>query len=144
MKIRKTDRARAYACAAIVSLSVALPGAAAAFNGKGGTQVAPVNNAVFEVVLRGNSRNAGAYWCGASDYARRALKAPWSAKVYVARSWGPSVTTGRKSAIQFTLDPAAAGIQPRSPSLSLNKMPVGDNMSIQQANMQCNLSPVTR
>lgn len=123
---------------AIVSLLA--PDVADAFSGKRGTRIAPVNNAVFEVVARGAGTGYD-YWCGASDYARRALGAGWNATVFIARGRGTSVTTGRRSAVQFTLDAAAAGITPIPPSLSLNALKVGDNMSVQQANSYCNMGP---
>jgi hypothetical protein len=118
----------------------AVPAQASSFNARGGARVNPVNAAVFEVIPRG--RNVGqAFWCAAADYARRVLNAPWTAQVYVARGLGTSVTTGRKSAVQFTLDPKAAGITPVPPSLSLNSMRVGESMSVQQATGYCNVSP---
>lgn len=127
---------------AVSLLAVALPLAAVAqsFNGKRGTRVAPVNAAVFEVVGRASATGED-YWCGASDYARRVLGKTWTDKIYIARGRGPSVTTNRKSAVQFTADPAAAGITAQQPSLSLNSLKVGDNMSIQQANLYCQMPP---
>jgi len=122
---------------ALVSvIGAAIPQSADAFNGKLGTRVNPVNDAVFEVITRG-SGGGHEYWCGAADYARRVLKAGWKTPIYIARGRGPSVTTGRKSSVQFTLDPQAAGITPIKPQLSLNALKVGDNMSVQQANTFC-------
>lgn len=131
-------------CAAVALLALLpllVPDAALAFSGKRSTRIAPVNKAVFEVVARGSGTGYD-YWCGASDYARRALGAEWSATIYIARGRGTSVTTGRRSAVQFTLDPDAAGITPVPPSLSLNALKVGDNMSVQQANTYCNMGPL--
>lgn len=116
------------------------PAMAKEFRGKRNTRVNPVNAAVFEVVAKSSSGGAD-YWCGASDYAVRALGASWQARLYVARGWGPSPATGRRSAIFFTLDPQAAGIAPAKQSLSINSFKVGDNMSVQQANTYCHLPP---
>ncbi len=58
------------------------------------------------------------------------------------RGRGPSETTGRKTAVQFTLDPAAAGITATSPNVLLNALKTGDNMSVQSANLYCAQNPV--
>lgn len=133
---------RFMASAALVSLLAStLPQSAAAFTGRNGTRVAPVNDAVYEVVLRRSSDGAG-YWCGAADYARRVLKTGWSTTIYIARGRGPSVTTDRRYAVHFTIDPTAAGITPIAPSLSLNALNTGDNMSLQNANTYCTVSSI--
>jgi hypothetical protein len=125
---------------AVLALLPAIPADAAThFTGQRGARVAPVNKAVFEVVVR----NTGAgpdYWCGASEYARRVLGAGWKTEVYIARGRGPSVTTNRRSAVQFTIDPGAAGVTPIPPQLSLNSLKVGDHMSVQKGNSYCNMS----
>lgn len=126
--------------ALLALLPVLSPDAAMAFSGKRGTRVAPVNDVVFEVVARGSGTGYD-YWCGAADYARRALGAAWTDTIYIARGRGQSVTTGRRSAVQFTLNPSAAGITATGPSLSLNSFKVGDNMSVQQGNTYCNMPP---
>jgi hypothetical protein len=126
--------------AVLALLPALIPDAALAFSGRRGTSVAPVNNLVFEVVAR-SSGSGPIFWCGAADYARRALGAGWRDTIYIARGRGPSVTTGRRSAVQFTLDAAGAGVTPIPPSLSLNSLKAGDNMSVQQANNYCNMPP---
>lgn len=126
--------------ATLAMLGAILPDVALAFSGKRGTQVAQVDNLVFEVVAR-SAGSGPDYWCGASDYARRALGAGWRTQIYIARGRGTSVTTGRRSAVQFTLDPTAAGVTPIDPSLSLNALKTGDHMSVQQANTYCNMGP---
>lgn len=125
--------------ALLALLPLMMPDAAFAFVGKRGTRVAPVDNSVFEVVARG-SGSAYDYWCGAADYARRALGAGWRDTIYIAHGRSHSVTTGRRSAVQFTLDPAAAGVTPIDSSYSLNSLKVGENMSLQQANSYCDRS----
>jgi len=137
-----TKTKRLIAASALLALvPVLTPDPGLAFRGGGDTRVAPVNKAVFEVVARG-SGTGYAYWCGAADYARRALGADWQDTIYIARGRGESVTTGRRSAVQFTLDPVAAGITPTGSSISLNALKVGDNMSVTQANSYCNMGPV--
>ncbi|MEX0287376.1 MAG: hypothetical protein AB3N23_22440 [Paracoccaceae bacterium] len=134
----ETANRRAVIGLAIGILALTGPVAADEFRGKRGTRVNPVNAAVFEVVARSSTRGPD-FWCGAADYARRALGRGWTDRIYVARSMGPSVTTNRRSAVHFTLDPGAAGISPAKPSLSINAFRVGDSMSIQQANTHCNI-----
>lgn len=116
---------------------------AAAFSPRISTRVAQVTNAIFEVVPNGFG-NGGVFWCGASEYARLTLGAGWKTKIYVARELGPSVTTGRRSAVQFTLDPAASGITPTGAYRSQNSFKKGESMSVQQAHLLCDQSPVSR
>ncbi|MFD3189427.1 hypothetical protein ACFMPD_04025 [Sedimentitalea sp. HM32M-2] len=125
-----------YSVALVAGLVAALPQAGAAFTSRGGTKVNPVNAAIFEVVPK-TGGSGGVFWCGAADFAQRQMKAPWQARIFVARGRGPSVTTGKRSAVQFTLDPAAAGIQPAESSLSVNEFAVGESMSVQQAFYYC-------
>ena len=135
-----TNRFLSRAALALMLMALA-PDLAHAFSGRRGTTVNPVNSAVFEVVPR-SSGNGEVFWCGAADYARRVLGAGWQDRIYIARGRGESVTTGRRSAVQFTLDPAAAGITPaEQQSLSLNSLRVGESMSVQQANNYCNMPP---
>ncbi|MCL6284751.1 hypothetical protein M3P21_14535 [Ruegeria sp. 2012CJ41-6] len=100
-----------------------------------GPRVNPVNANEFEVILSAGGAFDG-YWCGASDYARRKLGAAWTDRVYVASPISQSVTTDRRSAVRFTLDPAALGITPVNKTFSAG-LQVGDNMSVTQANTRC-------
>jgi len=127
--------------AVLSAVLLSLPVGADAFSGRRDTRVNPVSDVVFEVIARG-AAGAGDYWCGAADYAHRALGAPWSARIYIVRGRGPSVTTGRRTAVQFTLRPEAAGVTPIDPSLFLNRMTPGDNMSVTQASTFCDPPPV--
>ena len=130
-----------FAAAAMMAVLVTIsPRPADAFNGKFGVRVAPVNDVVFEVVPR-SSGSGPIFWCGAADYARQVLGAGWKTTIYIARGRGQSETTNRRSAVQFTLDPSAAGITPTGQSLSLNALKVGDNMTVQQANHYCTMPP---
>lgn len=128
------------AAAMLALIATVTPQPAAAFNGKFGVRVAQVNDVVFEVVPR-SSGSGPIFWCGAADYARQVLGAGWKTTIYIARGRGKSVTTNRRSSVQFTLDATAAGITPIAPSLSLNSLKVGDNMSVQQANHYCTMPP---
>ena len=127
--------------AAIVTLLVtSFPGVADAFTSMRGAKVNPVNAAVFEVVPRSGGSGLD-YWCGAGDYAQRALRAAWTAPIYIARGLGTSVTTGRRSAVQFTLDPVAAGVTPIASGISINALRVGESMTVRQAFNYCEKKP---
>lgn len=130
-----------HSLALIAAGLLSLPTGADAFTGRHGVGVNPVNEAVFEVIAR-TAGSGSDYWCGAAEYAQRALRAPWTATIFIARGRGPSVTTGRRSAVQFTLDPAAVGITPGTQSLSVNALRVGDSMSVQSAFQFCERIPV--
>lgn len=129
-----------YAMAALSAVLLSLPISAEAFSAKRNMRVYPVDNVVFEVIAR-TAGGAGDYWCGAADYAQRALGASWTARVYVVRGRGPSVTTGRRTAVQFTLQPAAAGVQPIDPALSIDMMKPGDSMTVAHALTYCDRQP---
>ncbi|SFT67305.1 hypothetical protein [Sedimentitalea nanhaiensis] len=127
---------RIYGMVLVAGLAAIQPVLAQAFTSRSGVRVNPVNAAVFEVVPRSGG-GGDLYWCGAADYAQRALKASWQARVYVARAMGPSETMNKRSAVQFTLDPQAAGITPTESSLSINSMKVGESMTVQQGFYYC-------
>ena len=127
--------------AALTALCLALPIPAGAFNGRRDTRAFAIDDTAFEVIAR-TAGSADDYWCGASDYARRMLNAPWAAQIYVLRKRGPSVTTGRRTAVLFTLD--AGAVPPRAKDLSrfLNLMTPGNHMSVQLAAIYCAPPPV--
>lgn len=112
-----------------------------AFTARNGARVNPVDSVLFEVIPSGRVRT-GDYWCGAGEYARRALGAGWKDRVYIARELGQSVTTQRRSALQFTLNPEAAGVTPLPKGGFKTGLPVGDSMSIQQAEGYCEPVPI--
>ena len=114
--------------------------AADAFTGPRDTQIAQVNNVVYEVGARGSGIGDD-LWCGAADYARRGLGAGWKTKVYVVRGRGRAVVTARSTAAHFTLDPAAAGIKPLARGSTVNSMAIGYSMSVQRANTLCSMPP---
>ncbi len=114
------------------ALALVIPSVGSAFTSKRGAKVNLVNSTVFEVVPS-NGGDGQVFWCSAADYAQRELRASWNAQLYIARGRGPSVTTGRRSAVQFTLDPQAASVTPIESSLSLNSLKAGENMTVRRA-----------
>ncbi|KIC07797.1 hypothetical protein RA19_21970 [Leisingera sp. ANG-M1] len=116
------------AAIAAASLLMAVPNNAAAYGSHHGVRVNPVSDAVFEVVGRGG--NGYLFWCGAADYAQRVLQVPWSSELHISRGLGTSETTGRRSAVQFTLD---ANLAPDGSLRSVNSLQAGDRMSVQKA-----------
>jgi len=122
-------------------LITSIPVHADAFTGRRGARVNQVNANVFEVVPR-NSGNGSDFWCAASEYARMERGAGWRDRIYISRGRGVSETTGRRSSVQFTLDPVAVGVTPIDPPLSINQLKVGESMSVQQADGYCERMPV--
>jgi len=101
-----------------------------------GWEVNPVNDVVYEVVSEG-AHGGAAFWCAAADFAQVHLKASPNAEIYVVTLAGPSMTTKRKSAAQFTLDPVAAGITPGPLPDDLNELAIGGHMKIGVAHGFC-------
>ena len=127
--------------AALCAALLAVPVPADAVSTRRDTRANPLGDLAFEVIAR-TAGSADDYWCGASDYARRALGAPWTAQIYVLRGRGPSETTGRRTAVQFTLKAPSAPPRPRDPFTVLNRLRPGDHMSVQQAAEFCLPPPV--
>jgi hypothetical protein len=127
-----------YFTGALVAVAMigALPLAAQAFSTKKNMQVNTMNTEVFEVVSSGAAKGYE-YWCAVGDYAQRGRGLPWKANIYVARGLGQSETTEKRSAVQFTFDPQAAGVTASASYRSTSDLFVGDNMSVQQAVSQC-------
>ncbi|WP_298846294.1 hypothetical protein [uncultured Ruegeria sp.] len=126
-----------YTFAALATVAFSIPMTADA--ARNGYRTEPINATEFEVIPRGDQRAEG-YWCAAADYARRTLGAGWKDQIYVVRGYGPSVTTGRKTAVQFsTKQPENVGAQPSS-FVSFGFKP-GYSMSVQGANARCNYRP---
>lgn len=127
-----------FAIRLIFILAVLVAGTAQAQTGlrtPGNGVAYQVDENVFEVV--GNSGRGGVlFWCGASEFARRVLGAPWQAEVTVVRSFGLSAVTGRKSAVQFSLNPEAVGVTKKK-SYSYNAMEVGDFNTLTAARRYC-------
>lgn len=125
--------------AAVLACSTAVPAAADSFLANRGVRVLPVNDLVYEVVP-GRSGGTWDYWCAAAQYARRVLGANWTDRFYVVRGRDVSVTTGRRSSVQFTLYPEQAGVPPKTGWLSLGFRP-GESLSVQQGYGYCVQAP---
>lgn len=117
-----------------LSIGVLMPLSAQAFTTSRGVRVNPVDSVIFEVIPK-SSGEFGDFWCGASEYARRSKGASWSDLIYVVQGRSTSVTTGRRTAVQFTLSSANVGPAPQG-WLRLG-IKAGDRMSVQQANVHC-------
>lgn len=118
-----------------VALSAAIEVSAA----PNGYQTKAINSTDFEVIPR-TRRDVDGYWCAAADFARRTLGAGWQQRIYVLRGYGPSVTTGRRTAVQFSLKAPTGGAPQQGSFVSVGFQP-GDSMSVQGANGRCNLRP---
>ncbi|MEO1107906.1 MAG: hypothetical protein AAFX90_08300 [Pseudomonadota bacterium] len=106
-----------------------------------GYRTEPINSTDFEVIPRAQQFTDG-YWCAAADFARRKLGLGWQDRIYVLRGYGPSVTTGRKTAVQFTIkEPSETPVQP---SFVLSNFAAGSSMSVQGANAKCDTRPFFR
>ena len=124
-------------CAAYAA--VVLCSTASASFARFGYQTVAMSQTEFEVIPRGRTDVDG-YWCAASDFARRTLGASWQQRLYVKRGYGPSETTGRRTAVQFSLTPPAGVPQQSSGVFSAGFQP-GFNMSVSAANGRCNVRP---
>lgn len=129
-------RAFAYTIAAAIALTVPAVANAA----PNGYRTEPINATDFEVIPR-TRQDIDGYWCAAADFARRTLGAGWQQNIYVLRGYGPSVTTGRRTAIQFSLKKPTN--TPQQASL-LQSFTVGESMSVSGANAQCRAIPIIR
>lgn len=117
------------------SLILALPDVSAANASRHSIRVNPVSDGVFEVIARSGSGYL--FWCGAADHVQRVLRLPWNTSLYIYRGLGPSETTGRRSAVQFTLDPNLAAAAPAGGYGSVNSLQAGDTMSVLRAHEYC-------
>ncbi len=119
------------------------PLSAEAFTTARGVRVNPVDDLIFEVIPK-SSGSYGDFWCGASEYARRVKGASWTDRIYVVQGRSTSVTTGRRSAVQYTLSPAEVGVAPPPQGWLALGIKAGDSMSVQQANTYCMQTPIAR
>ena len=123
--------------AALAVVLVATP-AISGFRAPGGVEVNPLGPRSFETVGR-TAASPREYWCAAADYAHRALGAAWTDRIYVVRGLGPSQTTGRRSAVQFSLDPVAGS--GGDSGVVASPLQVGDSMLVQRARIECTAPP---
>ena len=101
----------------------------------GQARTSPIDGNLCEVVGK-SSRGHDMWWCGAATYVRRVLGAGWTTPVTIARGLGQSQATGRRSSVQFTLNPSALGIQTLKSSFP-NQLEVGDTRTVQDGNLSC-------
>lgn len=127
--------------AAGLAAALLAPVSAEAFTTPRGVKVNPVNDLIFEVIPT-SSGSYGDFWCGASEYARRVKGAGWTDRVYVVQGRATSVTTGRRSAVQFTLSPFKAQVPPPPQGWLALGIKAGGSMSIQQARSHCDQQPI--
>lgn len=125
-----------FATLAALALSIPVTADAA----PNGYRTEPINSTDFEVIPRAD-QFADGYWCAAADFARRKLGAGWQQRIYVLRGYGPSVTTGRKTAVQFSLNQPADGTPQKSSFVTAGFVP-GSSMSVQGANGRCYVRPI--
>ena len=111
---------------------LALP--AQAYRALNWLQVNPVREGVFEVVGQPGSGPAQ-YWCAAGDFARQVLGVAANQRIYIARGRGPSETTNRRSAVQFSLTPPPGA--DTTPGLSLSVTRPGENLRAAAARFYC-------
>lgn len=126
----------AYSLAAVAALA-SIPSGAHAFRAINGFTVNPVNAYEFEVIPH-RLKDNNDYWCAAANYLNRELRLPWNTRMYVVSGIGPGVTSNRRDAVRFTVDPAASGIEPRaSGGVVTNILGVGYGRSGTAANRFC-------
>lgn len=99
-------------------------------------QVNKADANVFEVIGRPGAMKED-YWCGAGDYVRRTQNVPWKTKIFVVSDISRGITTGAKSAVRFTLNPEAIGIEPYESNWIGNVLTVGYSRSVTSAFDQC-------
>ncbi|WP_261399765.1 hypothetical protein [Leisingera daeponensis] len=125
----------ATAAFAAAVLTLTQPGSSDANASRHNIRVNPVSDSIFEVIP--GTGNGYLFWCGAADYAHRVIGVPWNARLHISRGLGPSETTMRRSAVQFTLDANQAAAPPAGGYGSVNSLQAGDTMSVQRAFDYC-------
>jgi len=122
----------------IGALSVAMvtlaPGAGMAWQAENRLEVNALSDGSFEVVGKPGSSPAD-YWCAAGDYVLRVQGITGTRRIYVTRPRGPSQTTTRKSAVQFSLS-LPAGIRAHD-GVFLTVRRAGANLSVAVATNYC-------
>ena len=121
----------------LTSALFAVPQIGLAFEATNGMVVNPINASVFEEIPRDSGAGGMQYRCAASDFAEVELRAKWEDQIYVVRGPGPTETMDRNSAVQFTLDPPAAGVTPGPLSEDENEFNVGGHMEMSLAHEYC-------
>lgn len=124
-------------CATLAAFALSLPATADA--ARHGFRAEAINSTDFEVIPRTEQFTDG-YWCAASNFARRKLGAGWKQQIYVLRGYGPSETTGRRTAVQFSLRQPDSETVAKTGLVTSAFVP-GSSVSVQGANARCNVRP---
>ncbi|MBU3036385.1 hypothetical protein [Tritonibacter mobilis] len=105
------------------------------FSSRALARIYALDDGSFEVVPEIGAQGA-AYWCAASEYARRRLGADWSQDIYVAKGRAPSTVSGRIDSVTFTLShvPSAEG---KRPFINTFGFKPGDNFSVSSGDSFC-------
>ncbi len=117
-----------------VSLLIAAPGLALAFQAWNKARVYALSGGVFEVVNYHGSVPRD-YWCGAGDYAIRILRTSATQRVYLWKAVGPSVSEPGKKGVQFALQ--APPDSDTKPGFGVQVKRIGDNMNAAMAQNYC-------
>ncbi|MEO1733976.1 MAG: hypothetical protein AAFR45_10170 [Pseudomonadota bacterium] len=120
----------------LLAALAAVPSSGFTFQAENTLEVNQVNADVFEVVGRPGVMSND-YWCGAGDYVRRSLNMPWNTRIYISRELGKSDTTGKRSAVQFTMSPEKVGVTPWEGNWVSNILTLGYSMSATGAYGEC-------
>lgn len=120
--------------AVVLAAAALVPDAATANRMFGQKDVVETGGGTFEVIGRIGD-GAADYWCGAGDYAQRALRAGATERIYIRRGIGPSETRPGRKSVLFSLRPPPGGGEVAGYSLSVKA--VGDNMTTTAAVQYC-------
>ncbi|MFT7597003.1 MAG: hypothetical protein ACI8R4_004346 [Paracoccaceae bacterium] len=119
---------------AAAALLAATPGMALAWQADNRHFVNPVSDGVFEVVGRSGS-GGPEFWCAAGDYARRAIGASATQRIYLVRGPAPAITRKWNRAVLFSLtEPQGADL---TPGYTLSVTRVGENLIAASAQNYC-------
>lgn len=105
------------------------------FSARTQARVYALDGKTFEVVPPLGAE-AGAYWCAASEFARRELGADWSREIYVKKGRAASVVTGRIETITFSLEEVARDTPEPLIRRTFSYKP-GDSFTVASAESSC-------
>lgn len=115
-------------------LFATLPGMAPAWQADNRHFVNPISDTVFEVVGRSGS-GGPEFWCAAGDYARRAIGAVPTQRIYLVRGPAPAITRNWNRAVLFSLtQPQEVDL---TPGYTLSVTRVGENLIAASAQEYC-------
>lgn len=120
-----------------IALTIATAAQADPFRALNRHEVNALPNGDFEVISRVGAGPAQ-FWCGAGDYAIRALGVASNTRVYLVQDRAPSQTEPGRTAVTFSLTPPASVDQRSSVGqLFLSLDAIGDNLSAVVAQQYC-------